>query len=142
MAKNPKFGASISDGKKLPREAAAVRTDLRPMWRLSRIDFGGPWCPKAMSQDVLVEITRKLGQFESQTWPEIERHGSHFVAISKLVAPARARLKEIKLDDLDALYSLRFSGKERLWGIRVNDVFSAVWWDPEHRICPAPLKHT
>lgn len=95
-----------------------------------------------MEKDVLVEITKKLGQLESQTWPEIAQKGSHAVEVWKLIPEARERLKHLKLDDLDTLYSLRFTGKERVWGIRSNDVFSALWWDPEHAICPAQLKHT
>jgi predicted DNA-binding transcriptional regulator AlpA len=40
------------------------------------------------------------------------------------------------------LFSLRLSSLERLWGLRSNDVFSVLWWDPNHQICPSPKKHT
>jgi len=62
--------------------------------------------------------------------------------VASIIKDAQKRLEELKLDDVDQLYSLRLNGRERLWGIRSNDKFSILWWDPEHQICPAPLKHT
>jgi hypothetical protein len=59
-----------------------------------------------------------------------------------VIPDARKRLEQLRLDDTDELFSLRLNGQERLWGIRSNDIFSLLWWDPKHEICPAPLKYT
>jgi len=95
-----------------------------------------------MEKAILLEILSKIRDFERAKWPEIERRGSHFIPIDRLIPEARRRLEMLKLDDTDYLFSLRLSGRERLWGLRVNDVFSLLWWDPDHQVCPATLGHT
>jgi len=50
-------------------------------------------------------------------------------------------VKELGMTD-DALYSLRLSGKLRLWGVRDRSVLQLLWYDPEHQVCPSPLKNT
>jgi hypothetical protein len=89
----------------------------------------------------LSEIRKCLQNFETMTWSEI-RNGSHMVSVDDLIRPARKRLEELKLDDLDYLFSLRLAGKERVWGILEGNIFNILWWDPLHKICPAPKKHT
>lgn len=95
-----------------------------------------------MQKDALINIIGKLKAFERSTWPEIERAGSHFIEVSAIIRDAQRRLEALKLDDTSDLFSLRLSGTERLWGLRSNDVFSLLWWDPDHQVCPAQLKHT
>jgi hypothetical protein len=95
-----------------------------------------------MAEANLHQILDKLKSFENSTWPEIERHGSHTVGVHKIIREAQRRLYDLKLDDTDELYSLRLTGTERLWGLRQNDVFSLLWWDPNHEICPSELRHT
>jgi hypothetical protein len=77
------------------------------------------------------------------TWGEIERKvikkGSpqnHFMSVDKIDKKARERLKEIKLGDQESLYSLRFSGSERLWGIREAEILYIIWWDHNHSVYP------
>ena len=112
------------------------------MWAIARADFDGPWCPKKMPKDSLVNVLDRLKDFERSTWQDIERGGSHFISVGDVIKEAQVRLQELKLDDTDELFSLRLKGKERLWGLRSNDKFALLWWDPEHQICPAPLKNT
>jgi hypothetical protein len=95
-----------------------------------------------MQKDVLLKIIDKLKNFEHATWPEIERGGSHFTQVNRLIGDAQRRLQVLRLDDTNDLFSLRLSGLERLWGLRSNDVFSILWWDPDHQICPSPLRRT
>lgn len=136
-------GSSHSTGGKKPREEKdAAVIENRPVWKLGRLDFGGPWCPRTITGEVLFEVAKKLGQLESQNWPQIDAGGSHFIPVSNLIKDAQQRLEAIRLDDIEHLYSLRLSGKERLWGIRERHVFRALWWDPEHAICPSEKKHT
>ena len=58
------------------------------------------------------------------------------------MAARDTRLRELQQDDSDGLYELRFGGKERVWGIRRDDRFCILWWDPEHMVCPSTLKNT
>jgi hypothetical protein len=48
----------------------------------------------------------------------------------------------LRHDDFDELWRFRFDGLHRLWGLRLDDWFYALWWDPEHKVCPSTLKHT
>jgi hypothetical protein len=84
----------------------------------------------------------RLRSFETMTWDQIARSGSHFVDVDALIGDAQRRLIELRLDDLDQLFSLRLSARTRLWGIVRDDVFDALWWDPQHQICPSEKKHT
>lgn len=93
-----------------------------------------------MSEDEFKEVLSKLRAFETMTWPEIERAGSHYVECSRLIKDAQVRLAELHLDDFDQLFSLRLQGKPRMWGLRIGNVFSVLWWDPEHAICPSIKK--
>ena len=142
MAKNPKIAGKFAAIQKRPREAVDQDEDLNPSWRFGRIDFEGPWCPKILDQAKLLEVTQKLGQLETQRWPDLVRHGSHPVETHKLIKEARDRLKALKLDDIGTMYSLRLSGTNRLWGVKIRNVFLAIWWDPDHKVCPSILKHT
>jgi hypothetical protein len=93
----------------------------------------------------LEEVRRKLGDFESMTWNEIlvvAGRRNHAVAVDRLCKAAQDRLEEIGQGDVDELTSLRLSGPERVWGIRAGHILKILWWDPEHTVCPALLKHT
>jgi len=45
----------------------------------------------------------------------------------------------MKQYDVDEMLSLRLSGTERVWGILADGICTLVWWDPEHRLCPAQV---
>lgn len=76
------------------------------------------------------------------TWHAITETGSHFIETSALSKPARNRLMEIQQDDVDQVYSLRVTGRRRIFGIRDGGVLRILWWDPDHDVCPAAKKHT
>jgi hypothetical protein len=107
------------------------------------VDLGGPWCWRTIDGDGLVEVLGKLKSFESMTWEEIDGPtGSHGVEVGKLSRDAQERLVRIHQDDVDQLFSLRISGRRRVWGIMDEHVFRVLWWDPEHQVCPSAKKHT
>ncbi len=56
--------------------------------------------------------------------------------IAKLSAEARQRLVELRQDDVDELFSLRMTGRRRVWGFREANVLRFLWWDPDHQVCP------
>jgi hypothetical protein len=98
-----------------------------------------------LDKDKLDEIRTKLAQFEGQTWNEIlliAKGKNHTIAKSDLSKAARDRLAELRLDDVDYVISLRLSGKERVFGLKHDVALTLLWWDPDHLVCPAQLKHT
>jgi len=104
------------------------------------------WCDPygwhEVGADKLHHIRTKLMNFESMTWQEILNRNNHLVQLERLDRTAQQRLRELKLDDLDALVSLRLSGVERVWGYLEHNIYTLLWWDPNHQVCPALLKHT
>ena len=75
------------------------------------------------------------------TWAEVMRR-DHRVPVTRLIHAAQQRLSQHPQGDVDSLLRLRFTGKQRLWGIKDGDIFHVIWWDPEHSICLAPKKNT
>lgn len=143
--KRPGFGARVEELKKHARLGAAPdeAERSRPVWRVGLIDWEGPYGWGALESAAMVrELWARLRDFESMTWVDIERAGSHNVALDQLSTEARARLAELKLDDVDELFSLRLGGKPRAWGFREANVLRFLWWDPDHQVCPAPLRNT
>jgi hypothetical protein len=127
-----------------PQNSPESILQRKPSWRFGMLDLDGPWgWLNIQSKDLIVEIMEKLKHFESMTWGEIHRNKkSHPMALDKIAQKALSRLKERELDDLDVLYSLRLSGKERIWGKRENEAFYIIWWDSDHSIYPVQKKHT
>ena len=140
--KQPKTKGESPPPTKTPRIGPADSSDNRPVWRVGKIDAGGPWCPHTMDAAEFTDLLNRLKSFETMTWTEIERTGSHFIGTDAIISEAKRRLVELHLDDFDQLFSLRLQGRPRLWGMRIGNVFSALWWDAEHAICPSAKKHT
>ena len=97
------------------------------------------WGWRIISVDKWAEIIRKLGDFETMTWGQIQGGdtGSHLVEMAG--CPNRdtlRRLAELRLDDIDTMFSLRLSGAERIWGILDGNVLKLLWYDPNHTVWP------
>ncbi len=113
-------------------------------WRFSKVDRDGKWkCSlNALGEDKTKEIIRKLKDFDSMTWGDFKGKRRHSIPVNTISREAKKRLEDIQRDDIDVLFSVGISGKERIWGVREGDVFSILWWDPEHEVYPSTLKNT
>ena len=138
--KQPKAAFAITLRDKSPK-LVPVETfyHLRPAWRVARMEIVDPFGWHKIPADKIHEIRGKLGGFEGQTWADIitkSQNNNHFMAVTKICDAAQARLNALHLDDTDALFSLRLSGTERIWGILDNGVMLVLWWDPFHQVYP------
>lgn len=96
-----------------------------------------------MDGAILGEVLQRLKSFESMTWAEIDGPtGGHGVETRRISRAARHRLTEIQQDDAEVLFSLRVTGRRRVWGILDEHVFKVLWWDPEHEVYPVEKRHT
>lgn len=113
-----------------------------PSWRFHRCDKNHDrW---HINEDNYGEVISILQSFETMTWAEIlaasggkaKGHGnmSHQENVADFIKEAQDRLQEIRLDEYDVLFSLRKSGKERIYGIMDNGVLDLVWFDRLHEI--------
>ena len=117
-----------------------------PVWSIQHFDIQSDWgkgrieVPAHLWDDLFV----KLRNYESMTWGEImkDKDHNHSVAVTQLIPEAQERLKQLNQDDVDSVFRLRLSGKQRVWGIRDRQILKLLWWDPEHEICPSVKKHT
>ncbi len=116
-----------------------------PIWSFAKFDADGPWnCPRVAGQSLDL-IVRKLGEFESMTWAEMQqghRPKAKEIDVAKLCAEAQRRLVEIFQDDVASLWELHLSGQPRLWGIRDRATFQLLWIDLDHEVYPSPKRHT
>lgn len=140
--KQPRSEVSI-DQTRTPRSIPVNPRARNPVWAFRIVDTQGPWGWSRMDGQRLGEVLERFKAFESMTWQEIDGPtGGHGVEVSQLCKEAQNRLAEIRQDDADVLFSLRLTGKRRVWGILEEHVYKVLWWDPEHEVCPSKLKHT
>jgi hypothetical protein len=146
VSKKPKFRFAPDD-KKIPRLAVDPTSfhDKRPSWRFSKMEFCDPYGWHVLDAATLQEIREKLKHFETMTWAEIlvvAKKQNHTVSVDLLEADAKGRLRASGQGDLEELVSLHLTGKQRIWGILREGVLNLLWWDPDHSVCKAILKHT
>jgi len=133
--------------KKEVRTSPAESTDrLTPAWQFSRVDRDHrDWGWDKLGPDGLHALLHdELSKLETMTWAEIQaasggrRNGnnSHFVTVSDCCKAARDRLEELRMDDTDEVFSLRLTGRLRLYGIRDGRVLRFIWHDPDHSVYP------
>ena len=118
---------------------------LRPAWRFGKMEMQDPFGWRDISKEKLAEIRTKLSALENSTWNDIlvgSRKQNHFIPVTELEPEAQRRLRELHLDDIDAVISLRLSGLERVFVIKFDVAVSLLWWDPNHLVCKSVLKHT
>lgn len=116
----------------------------KPSWKLSRRDKEPPFALGAISPEDAHEVADRLHAFETMTWGEVigkpfEKKKTHLIPLegAKLSTDALERIKELKLDQLERLVSLRISAPKRVWGfIEPTGVCNLVWWDPDHKFYP------
>jgi hypothetical protein len=114
---------------KFSRNAQAPNSDHeRLSWQIYILDFEGPWGWENVDAKQLKYIHGKLAQFESMTWAEVSHPntGCHPIKVTDICVEAQKRLAEINVNE-EELFSLRFSGKERLWGVRDRHIFKILW---------------
>lgn len=142
MAKQP-FHKEIPPGKKYPRgaEKAEQVPDLIS-WHIRTVDKEGSWGWEQVTRLTFDDILTKMSNFETMKWSEILNRNNHAIPISDICSEARKRLKTLKQDDVDELISLRLTGKNRVWGIRDQNILKILWWDPNHTVCLSLKRYT
>lgn len=116
--------------------------DQKPIWKFQHSDFEKSKWNIENCDVTSTQLLRKLSNFESMTWSEIIRatggrsrgNNHHFIEISKMSKEAQKRAKELNIEHYESLFSLRLTGKSRLFGILTDGIFRIVWFDPNHEI--------
>lgn len=135
----------IPKSEKKPRKDPSIKNPLNenPAWHVSILEENGPWGWRSIDEVLFFgQILPKIRNLESMFWKDILGRQNHEVPVSQISADAQKRLTELNLDDAEMLVSLRLTGTQRIWGIRVGSVLRILWWDPHHQVYPTKLKHT
>ncbi len=145
MSRKKARKAETPHSSKTPRIDPSLKPSIddSPVWRVSTLDMDGPWGWENIDKTHFFKrILPKIQNFESMMWKEILGRDSHPVNVEQISKAAQKRLTELRLDDFQTLVSLRFTGKERLWGVKSQNILKIIWWDPNHEVYPSLLKHT
>lgn len=130
-------GGFSSPGKGEPREPHLPSAQRQPpSWQFQTLDFPGPFCKAGIDSGTLQYVIEQLTKFETMLWGDIEGKRHHSIKLDEICPEARSRLRELKLDDIEEVFSLRIGNKPRIIGIRAHTVLRLLWWDPEHQVCP------
>jgi hypothetical protein len=99
------------------------------------MEDGGTW---QCTLETLKPILSRLEEYELKSWNEIKGEPrNHPMPTYKIEPKAQARLTKIKYGDTGELNQLDIKNgkqKQRLWGIRRENIFQILWWDPDHTV--------
>lgn len=95
------------------------------------------------NSDFINDVLPKLISFEQRKWSDIisDKTKNHWIKCEDFSKEARERI-EIIPQSYDSLFSIRLTGKIRLFGFIEDGVYYIIWVDQNHEVCPSPLKHT
>lgn len=107
------------------------------IWSFTEFDPCRLWAKDCEPVD-FAQVAGKLKSYQSMPWDDIvkDKRRDHPSPPHELSDAAQCRLLELDKGDVELLWRLRFTGKQRLWGIRSGPVFRVLWWDPDHRVYP------
>ncbi len=111
-------------------------------WRFSKADLGGPYKCANLSYSDFQQLWERLKAFETKNLSDLRKTGSHPIPVLDYCKEARERLLEIRLDDIEELWSFRIDGACRLHCFQEETIFAVLWWDPDHGACPVEKSHT
>lgn len=106
-------------------------------WHFQCMDGGGKW---PCNIELIQKIENRLHEYENLRWNEVlkPKH-NHPMPITKIIKKAQNRLSDLGYDDAPKLYQLQIKNggdTQRLWGMRKENIFQILWWDPLHEVYP------
>lgn len=141
--KIPTAATSRDGGKRdIPIQEQESSNDKKPSWKFGRFDAECVDWGMATMKANLETVLNGLKSYEEFTWHQIKtmthdrgKTKNHSVDIDGLTPAAKARLNQIKIDDIEEVFSLRFTNLFRVIGIRDGAVLYILWIDPDHKVC-------
>lgn len=112
-------------------------------WHFQCMDIDGDW---PCTMDIISQIKNKLHEYERLRWSEVLKPiNNHPMPINKIINKAQRRLLDLGYGDTAKLYQLQIKNggsMQRLWGLRQENIFQILWWDPNHEIYPVEKRNT
>lgn len=135
-----------SNGKKTTQKIRTSNDNQCIIWVFTKIDNDGPFKFSAKRDDFNSElILDKIINYSNMTWQQILRQThdngkskNHNLDYKGLSAKAKDRIKAKRLDDYtECLYSIALNNLIRVVGIREEEKFYVLWYDPKHEVYPS-----
>lgn len=151
MAKNTKKEQGGTPQKRTKQPPASTN-GLCPIWVFSQIDRDGDFAFNPNRKDFNhTEVLNKIIYYSGMTWNEIlaQTHDKgktkhHMLSYDSLSPKAKKRLDFLNNQRneriRDNLFSFALQNKLRIIGMRDDEKFYVLWYDPEHEVCPSNLK--
>jgi len=147
VSKKPKQDESTSSKRvpvESPADSDAMSRHLR--FRFNRVDIGSPWCLTDITKAHLGVLINRMKDLEAMSANEVFKGGKigkdENVAEDSPNRDAQKRARAEYPNDYERIARIAVQGKERLWGLRFENEFHVIWWDPEHEVWPSQKKHT
>ena len=135
--------------KAISKFLASDGSHTHPVFSLSLADrtYEGEWGWKLLDGPAAVRLIEFLSLMGCTSWTAVRQQTAgghykhHYQPVTSLCSPARRRLRDLELDDLDPqIFRFRDGNLKRLWGFVSSDgIFFAIWWDPNHKVYPTEV---
>lgn len=152
MAKKEKVvKGAVTPSKKRTSVPILPSEQKNPIWLFTNLDRDGDFAFDVNRDDFdYCDFLEKMISYSNMTWAEIKRQThdrgkskNHMLSYDKLSVKAKERFRVKQLsEDEDAIFSFALNNKVRIIGIKKNEFFHVLWYDPRHEVCPSKLKHT
>lgn len=136
-------------GKKTVRCNISNNSDTsKIIWVFDKPDKNGDFAfdlNKIEDDNNLKKIFEKMMMYSTMTWAEIKKqtHDSsgkskhHFLDADGMSPSARRRIEVMRFEEYsDSIFSFALENKLRIIGIRENNLFHVIWYDPGHNFYP------
>lgn len=118
----------------------------KPIWRFDWMDRNGKFAFDLSRIDFPHgKILEKFIEYGNKSWAEIIRQTHdfgkskhHILEYSGISSEGKARIREMRLEEYtDTIFSFALENKLRIIGIRLQDEFHVIWFDPNHEFYPS-----
>lgn len=121
------------------------------IWLFDMIDRSGKFAFDLSREDFLHrEVMEKMINYGNMTWADVKaqthdkkKSKNHLLSFEELSKDASNRFRAKHLEGYeDAIFSFALQNQLRVVGIRENEYFHVLWYDPHHEICPSKKSRT
>ena len=151
MAKKKNIPKDNIKGNKTIITQAVSSDQERPVWSFANIDKSGKFAFDVTREEFNhQDFIEKMIGYSGLTWGEIKKQTHdkgkskhHALNYDTLSRDAQERFRAKNLSEYeDSIFSFAFNNLTRIIGIRKNEKFEVMWYDPRHEFCPSRKKHT
>ena len=145
MGKNKSTKKTVPVAKKQTVKSTYSSDNMKSVWLFDKLDRDGKFAFDVNRDDFEAKLfLDKMISYSSMTWQEIKlqthdtknKSKNHFIPGEDLSKEAQERIRALHYEEYsDSIFSFAFLNLIRVFGIRENEYFHVVWYDPKHEIC-------